>query len=114
MRQERLQEAFVTDQDFLTIILETEEKTDAMVAEAQVKARQRLEDTRAEAENRVIVARKQSEEMVRQILERAQNMANGKDSESIAATVIQIQNLRQDVAASLDKAVQIVAERIVK
>ena len=102
------------DQDFLSTIRETEEKAEAMASEAQAKARQLVEDTRAEADRRIAAARGKAEEIVHQTIENASSLAAEKDKQVTAATAIQTKIIRDAAVPAMDKAIQIVAERIVK
>ena len=102
------------EQDFLSVIRETEDRAEAMVADAQTEARQRIDETRLEADRRVASARDEAEAMTWQILEHARSQASGKDQEGIAATREQAGEIRAAVAPSMEQAIRIVAERIVK
>lgn len=102
------------EQDFLTVIRETEERAEALIASAHADARQRVDDARAEAERRIVAAREEAENNNRQILEAARGIAGSKDQEGIAATAGHAGEIREAAAPSIENAVRIVAERIVK
>ena len=104
----------MSDQDFLARIRETEERSEAMIAQAQADARKRVEDARAAAERRLAEARAKADRLYRLTLEEAGNRADGKDRDETAAAAGQAGLLRVSAAPAVDHAVRIVAERIVK
>jgi vacuolar-type H+-ATPase subunit H len=104
----------VIDQDFLAVIHETEDKTEAMVADAQTKARQLVDDARLESDRRIAEARKNAEKIIRQTLEEARRVAGDKDRQMTAATEAQTQIIRDAAKPAMEQAVKMIAERIVK
>jgi vacuolar-type H+-ATPase subunit H len=104
----------MSEQNFLALILEREEQTGALIAEAQERARRQIEEAQAEAERRTIAARAAAERQYRRILDDARIQAGNLEREVLTATGEQTRLIREAAAPVMEKAVRIIAERIIK
>lgn len=101
-------------QDYLSVIRETEEKAEAMIAAAQGASRLALEDARAEAARRLEAARAEAEALQQQTLREAVARSDEASQARIAEAGQEALRIRADAEPAMAEAVRAVAERIVK
>ncbi|MGI6298824.1 MAG: hypothetical protein ACOX1T_06500 [Saccharofermentanales bacterium] len=104
----------MSDQDYLSLIRETEAKAAAMISEAQAQAREMLEAARIEAGRLLAEAREKADELVSESLRNATEQAEIHTDEQAVAAAVQSEQLRIEAQQSFPEAVRAVAERIVK
>ncbi len=102
------------DQDYLSLIRQTEEKAAAMIADAQAKARETLEAARTEATRRLNDAREDAEKIIDQTLREASEASEIHTEEQTVIAEAQAGQLLIDAQPAFPEAVRAVAERIVK
>ena len=102
------------EQDFLTLIRETEDRAEAMVADAQAEARQQVDDARLEADRRIALAREDADNLIRQTLDEARQLAEEKGRQEADAVTGQAEAMRKSAEPAIEDAIRIIMERIVK
>lgn len=100
-------------QDYLSVIRETEEKAEAMVAMAHAESRLALDEAHAEAARRIEAARTEAEALQQQMLQDTARRSEAQSLEQIAKAATEVQQIRTSAEPAMAEAVRVVAGRIV-